>query len=319
MKLQIRNSRKSVIRLMVVLFSVMLCNESKAQVEPMFTQYMFNEPFLNPAFVGSHECISATALYRNQWVGIDGAPVTQTFNFHAPVNKRKLGLGLSLMNEEIGVAHQLTVFGQFSYRILYPHSALSFGIGGGFINDQEKFTKVKTIIQQDPQFATDVVKNFMPNASFGIYFYKKDFYVGLSIPRLIENKILINSENSLIKNAVNYKQWHYYLSSGYVFDLNDEVKFKPSTLIKVNQNAPVEVDLNADFILHDFLWLGAGYRTGDAVSAFVGIEFSKQLLFGYSYDYTLTPLKTFNDGSHELSLRYKFNYNKKLIISTRYF
>ena len=319
MKTQNKNRSMIVIRLVLTLFSVILFSDAKAQSEPMFTQYMFNEPFLNPAFVGSHECISVTALYRNQWVGIEGAPKTQTFNIHAPVNKRKVGVGLSVMNEEIGVSHQLTVFGQFSYRILYPHSALSFGIGGGFVNDQEKFTEVKTIVQQDPQFAYDVVKKFLPNASFGIYFYKSNFYAGVSIPRLIENRIIISSDNSLIKNAVNYKLWHYYLTSGYVFTLNDDLKFKPSFLLKINQNAPVELDLNADFIFHDLLWLGAGYRTGDAVSAFIGLQLNKQFLLGYSYDYTLTKLQSFNSGSHEITLRYKFNNNKKLIISTRYF
>ena len=304
---------------LLVVFFVFTSTEVKAQTDPLFTQYMFNETFINPAYVGSHESISATLLYRNQWVGIDGAPKTQTFSLHAPVERRKVGLGLSVMNEEIGVSHQFSAYGQFSFRILYPHSALSFGIAGGFLNDQEKFTEVRTINQGDPQFAVDVVKKFLPNASFGIYYYSSKFYVGLSIPRLIENKILISSANSLVKNTVNYSSWHYYLASGYVFDINDELKFKPSFLLKIVQNAPIELDLNANIIMHDFLWFGLGYRTGDAVNAFIGFQFSKQLLFGYSYDYSLSELQKYNSGSHEFTLRYKFNNNKKLVISTRYF
>ena len=293
--------------------------KAHAQLDAQFTQYMFNETFINPAFVGSHESISATLLYRNQWTGLDGAPKTQTFSIHAPASKRKIGLGLSVMNEEIGVSHQLSVSGQFSFRILYPSSALSFGLSGGFINDQERFSEVKTNTQNDPRFVNDVTRKFLPNSSFGVYYYNKRFYAGLSIPRLLENKIIVSSPNSPVSNSVNFKYWHYYLATGYVFDLNEDMKFKPSILLKVVQSVPVEIDLNAHFIFHDFLWLGVGYRSGDAMTAFLGLQFSSQVLFGYSYDYTLTDLQKYNSGSHELTLRYTFDFNKKIIISTRYF
>jgi type IX secretion system PorP/SprF family membrane protein len=301
------------------MISILFSGASQAQIDPQFTQYMFNETFINPAYVGSQESISATLLYRNQWVGIEGAPKTQTFSIHAPVKNRHVGLGISVMNEEIGISHQLSVYGYFAYRILYPHSALSFGLGGGFSNREERLSEVRTIVPGDQQFMTDLTKNFLPNSSFGIYYYNKKFYAGLSIPRLMENKIIISSVNSVVENTVNYKLWHYNLATGYVFTLNEDLKFKPSLLIKVVQNAPVEFDLNANFIIRDFLWLGAGYRTGDAVSALFGLQLSRQLLFGYSYDYTLTPLQTYNSGTHEISLRFNFGYNKKLVISTRYF
>ena len=294
-------------------------NNAKAQIEAQFTQYMFNETFINPAYVGSHESVSATLLYRNQWVGIEGAPKTQTFSIHAPLKNRHVGIGISAMNEEIGISHQLSVNAYFAYRILYPHSALSFGLGGGFSNQEERFSDVRTIVQGDQQFMTDVNKKFMPNSSFGIYYYNKHFYAGISIPRLMENKIIISSANSVVENKVNYKLWHYNLASGYVFDLKEDLKFKPSIFIKVVQNAPVEIDVNANFIIHDLLWLGAGYRSGDAVAALFGLQLRKNILLGYSYDYTLTPLKTYNSGTHEISLRYNFGYNKKLVISTRYF
>lgn len=294
-------------------------NNAKAQIEAQFTQYMFNETFINPAYVGSHESISATLLYRNQWVGIEGAPKTQTFSIHAPLKNRHIGVGISAMNEEIGISHQLSVHAYFAYRILYPYSALSFGLGGGFSNQEERFSEVKTIIQGDQQFMVDVNKKFMPNSSFGIYYYNKRFYAGISIPRLMENKIIISSANSVVENKVNYKLWHYNLASGYVFDLKEDLKFKPSIFIKLVQNAPVEIDVNANFIIHDLLWLGAGYRSGDAVAALFGLQLRKNILLGYSYDYTLTPLKTYNSGTHEISLRYNFGYNKKLVISTRYF
>lgn len=308
--------RNCLLRIVLLLFVPGL---AKAQIDPQFTQYMFNETFINPAYVGSRESISATLLYRNQWVGIEGSPKTQTFSIHAPLKNRHVGLGLSVINEEIGISHQLSFSAYFAYRILYPHSALSFGLGGGFSNHEERFSDVRTIIPGDQQFMTDVNKSFLPNSSFGVYYYNKKFYAGLSIPRLMQNKIIISSANSVVENKVNYKLWHYNLASGFVFDLKEDLKVKPSLLIKMVQNAPVEIDVNLNFIFHDFLWLGAAYRSGDAVAALLGLQLNRQLMLGYSYDYTLTPLEKYNSGTHEITLRYSFGYNKKLVISTRYF
>ena len=290
-----------------------------AQVEPMFTQYMFNETFINPAYVGSHENLAAALLYRNQWVGIDGSPKTQTFSIHGPVHKNKIGLGLSVMNESIGVTHQLAVYADFAYRIVMPTSTLAFGVQGGFVNDEEKFTDVKTITQGDNQFSSDEKEYFLPNAGFGIYYYKERFYAGFSIPRLLENKIDPSDPSGVARNFGSLQRWHYYLASGYVFDLNEGLKFKPSIMIKAVQNAPLELDGNVNFLIHDFLWLGAAYRTGDAVAGLIGLQVTKQLRFGYSYDYTLTNLQKFNSGSHEFTLSYDFASVKNKIISIRYF
>jgi type IX secretion system PorP/SprF family membrane protein len=310
---------KNRFRLFAVVVSVLMSVRADAQYEPMFTQYMYNETFINPAYAGSHENISTTMLYRNQWVGMDGAPTTQTFSFHAPVSRRKLGLGLSLMNENIGVSHQLSVYGNIAYRILFDRSVLSFGLQGGFVNDEEKYTDVHTITPGDNQFATDARKLFLPNAGFGMYYYKDKFYAGLSIPRLLENKIELLQTGTVVKNINNLKYWHYYLTTGYVFDLNDDWKFKPSLMIKTVLNAPVEADVDATFILKKFLWLGAAYRSGDAVAAMIGFQITKQLRCGYSYDYTLTGLQKFNSGSHEFTLGYDFSFDKNKVISTRYF
>jgi type IX secretion system PorP/SprF family membrane protein len=281
---------------------------------------MFNETFINPAYAGSHEGIASSLLYRNQWMGLNGAPKTQTLSIHTPVCKRELGVGLSVMNESIGITHQLSVYGNFAYRMLFPHSVLSFGLQAGFVNDEEKFSSVYTITQGDNQFATDVRKLFLPNAGFGVYYYYKDkFYAGLSIPRLFENKINPTESDIVVKNVGNVTYWHYYFATGYVMDVNDELKFKPSIMVKAVQHAPVEMDMDANFLFHNFLWIGGSYRTGDAVAALVGFQISKQLRLGYSYDYTLTNLQKFNSGSHEITISYDFSLDKNRIISTRYF
>jgi len=291
----------------------------QAQVEPMFTQYMFNETFINPAYAGSHDNLAAALLYRNQWTGIDGAPKTQTFSMHGPVDKNKIGLGGSILNESIGVTHQFAVYADFAYRILMPASTLAFGVQGGFVNDEEKFTDVRTITPGDNQFSADVKKYFLPNAGFGIYYYKEKFYTGLSIPRLLENKIDPSNPSAVAKNFGNLQRWHYYFASGYVFDLNDDLKLKPSIMVKTVQHAPLELDGDLNLLIHDFLWIGGAYRTGDAVAGLIGIQLSKQLRIGYSYDYTLSDLQKFNSGSHEFTLNYDFSFNKNKIISTRYF
>lgn len=304
-------------------FVFLLCGffsaQLKAQTETMLTQYKFNETFINPAYVGSHETFSAALFYRKQWVGIEGAPVTQTFSAHAPIKKKKIGLGLSVLNEKIGVSRQLLVYGGFSYRIIYPGAVLSFGLNAGFVNREDRFTEVNTVIPGDRQFAVDISKMFLPNAGFGIYFYKRNFYAGFSIPKLIQNNLNPTLPDYVENNVGKISSWHYYLTSGYMHTLNDVVKVKPSMMFKVTQNAPVQLDVNADFLINDFFWIGCGYRTGDAVNATIGLELTRELRFSYSYDYSVSKLQTYNSGSHEFGLRYQIVKIKNFISSPRYF
>lgn len=301
---------------MVMLIGALKAN---AQREPMFTQYMFNESFVNPAYAGSHESIGMNILYRDQWVGMDGSPKTQTFSIHSPLKNRKIGLGLAILNESIGVSNQFLASANFAYRIRMRRSVLQFGLQGGFVNDIENYSKVTTIDPGDNHFSKDIKKYFMPNAGFGTYFYTKKFYVGFSIPRLLENKIDPSLPNEVVNNVGNFSVWHYYFATGYVFTLNQDLKFKPSIMIKSVPNTPVEIDFNTNFLIRDLIWLGAAYRTGDAVSGLLGIQLSKQLRLGYSYDYTLSDLQKFNSGSHEFTLSYNIGLSKARITSPRYF
>ena len=305
--------------LLMIVMSLFTIINVKAQYEPMFTQYMFNETFINPAYVGSHENVSITLLSRNQWVGIEGAPKTQTFSIHSPINGHRFGIGLAVRNENIGVSHQLGVYTNFAYRILFDNSALSFGLQGGFVNDESRYTEVLTTTPGDNQFSSDTRKVFLPNAGFGIYYFREKFYAGFSIPRLIENNVTPSLTNGSVQNSWNIENWHYYFATGYVFDLNEDHKFKPSILVKAVQNAPVQLDVDANFLLKNFLWLGASYRSGDAIAAIIGFQVNKQLRFGYSYDYTLSKLQKYNSGSHEFTLGYEILIDRSRINSTRYF
>jgi len=319
MELLLQRGYKNRMRIYAIMVFICCSIRVQAQFEPMFTQYMFNETFINPAYVGSHENPAATLLYRNQWVGINGAPVTQTFTFHAPVADRRLGLGISAMNENIGVTHQLTAKVNAAYRLLFPNSALSFGLQGEFTNQEIKYTELNTITPGDNQFLSDQERHFRPNAGFGMYYYNDKFYAGISVPRVLENILDPSGKEHDSRTNKGFQYWHYYFATGVVLELNEDLKMKPSLMMKAVQNAPVEMDIDANFMIKDFLWLGCGFRTGDALSAMIGFQLTKQMRFGYSYDFTVSKLQRYNSGSHEFTLSYEFRTDKNKVISTRYF
>ncbi len=287
-----------------------------AQFEPQFTQYMFNEMFLNPAYAGSREHLAMTALYRNQWVGMDGAPKTQTFSAHTPLRNEKIGVGLSVLHEEIGVTQDFSVFGAYAYRIALADGNLSMAVSGGIIHHQEQLLEVKTQELGDVSFS-GTPRLTVPNAGFGTYYSNSRMYVGLSIPRMLHNKV--NASTGRAENRLNMPYWHYYLMGGYVFDLNESIKLKPTFMVKAVSGAPVIADLGAHVLLNEVLWLGGSYRTSDSWAAVMQVQLNKQMRLGYSYDYTLTDLNQFNTGTHEVTLGYDFSFNKKNVVTPRYF
>jgi type IX secretion system PorP/SprF family membrane protein len=290
--------------------------QSNAQFEPQFTQYMFNEMFINPAYAGSRDHVALTALYRNQWVGIDGAPKTQTFSAHAPLRNEKIGIGLNIMNEEIGVTHDLSAFANYAYRVPVSAGFLSMGLSAGIINHQERLLEVKTQDQFDNSFM-GTPRLTVPNAGFGVYYNSRTLYMGLSIPRLLQNSV--DATTGKGKNNVQMDYWHYYLMGGYVFPVSDFVKLKPTFLMKAVTGAPLEADLGVHALFNELIWIGGSFRTGDSWSAITSIQLNKQLRLGYSFDNTITELKQYNSGSHEITLGYDFSFNKKKIVTPRYF
>jgi len=290
--------------------------QSNAQFEPQFTQYMFNEMFINPAYAGSRDHVALTALYRNQWVGIEGAPKTQTFSAHTPLRNEKIGIGLNIMNEEIGITHDLSAFANYAYRIPVSSGFLSMGLSAGVINHQERLLEVKTQDQFDNSFM-GTPRLTVPNAGFGVYYNSHTLYMGLSIPRLLQNSVDANTGKGT--NNVQMEYWHYYLMGGYVFPVSDFIKLKPTFMMKAVTGAPLEADLGVHALLNELIWIGGSYRTGDSWSAILSLQLNKQLRLGYSYDNTITELKQYNSGSHEITLGYDFSFSKKKIVTPRYF
>lgn len=296
----------------MVFVALMGCALGHAQQQIMFTQYMFNGLAINPAYAGSHETVSATALMRQQWTGLDGAPSTQTFSMHSPLKKERVSLGLLVMHDKIGVTNQNGVYGSYAYRIpLSTKGKLAFGLQAGATFYNALFSKVSPT---DPTFKNDI-RLAQPNVGFGVYYNTDRFYAGISMPQLIETKFDKSStdpDSKLVR--------HYFASAGYVFDMGPSVKLKPNVLVKAVPGAPVEFDLNLNALLRDVLWVGLSWRTFDSFDAILQLQVTDQLQVGYSYDFaTTTDLSRVNGGSHELMLNYRFTFAKSRIVTPRYF
>lgn len=286
-----------------------------AQQQAMFTQYMFNGLVLNPAYAGSHEAISLTGVARKQWVGFEGAPSTQTFSIHAPVRLGKIGVGFYFLNDEIGVTNETNFFGSLSYRIKINEGFLSMGLQFGLLNHRTDFNKLRINDLDDPNLSGTLIDILKPNVGTGLYYNNDRLYIGLSVPHLLTNRFTSNQDANLVYTQAR----HYFLTAGYVFDLTHFLKFKPSTLLKAVEGAPIELDLNANLLINDVLWIGAGYRSFDSFHLMTQLQLTNQLAIGYTYDTSVNGLRAENTGTHEIMFNYRFNFNRKKIITPRYF
>jgi type IX secretion system PorP/SprF family membrane protein len=296
----------------------MLCfSVVKAQQDPMYTQYMENMITINPAYAGSKDMLSMMAVSRNQWVSMPGAPVTRTFSIHSPITGSNMGLGLSVLSDQIDPIKQTGVYFDYSYTLHFGgNQNLALGLKGGINFYQAGLSTLATNDSGDPVFANDINRNFLPNIGVGAFFHTDRYYLGLSLPKLIENTI---NKNSVATQNVSKEQIHIFFMAGYVFDLNRIVKFKPSILTKYVKNAPVSFDLNGNFLFYDRLWLGAMYRVGDSFGGLFQIQATNQLKIGYSYDLPINLLGAYNGGTHEIMVSYDFNFGRGKIRSPRYF
>lgn len=301
------------IKTLALCASMIVCSGAFGQQQAMFTQYMFNGLAINPAYAGSHRTLSLTALARIQWAGVDGAPATQTLSVHAPVANRRVGLGMLLLHDEIGVTKQTGIYGAFSYRIPFQNGGnLAFGIQGGFNTYNARFS---TISETDPTFAGADIKEILPNFGAGVFYSTKLFYAGFSAPQLLQNafdKYNPDSDAKLLR--------HYFLTTGYVFAINKDLMLKPSLLVKVVSGAPVQFDLNFSVLMKEVLWVGLSWRSFDSVDALIELQLTDRLQFGYAYDFaTTSEMRRINAGSHEIMLNYRVIKKRSRIKTPRYF
>lgn len=301
----------------LTLLAIVSLGQLHAQQEAMFTHYSFNTLAVNPGYAGSRDALTVTGLHRTQWHDFDGAPRTNTITLHSPIANEKIGLGLTLFNDKIGPTTSNALFIDFAYKIPVGPGKLAFGIKGGINRVGNDITGLKATDDGDVFLGSDQVSQVLPNVGFGLYYSTRTFYAGISTPRLLENDFKTNAVTQA------NEQRHYYFIAGTVFPITKKqnIKLRPTALVKVTQAAPVELDLTALFYFNDRFWTGPMFRTGDAVGALVGLNITDQFAFGYSFDWSyVNKTAQYNNGSHELMLRYDFVYNNaEKIRSPRYF
>ena len=305
---------------LVILF-VVLCSVTAAfsQQEAMFTHYSYNTLGVNPAYAGSRNALTMTALHRSQWVGFEGAPTTQTFTAHSPFYNEAVNIGLSFLNDKIGPVNNTGLFVDYAFRFkLTEKSKLALGIKMGFNAYGFDLASLNSADPNDP--ATNLSgRSFSPNFGVGAYYSTDNFYLGLSTPKLFKNNY--HYEVSSLSSGLSIEERHFYTIIGGVIRLSDDVELKPTAFMKVTKGAPVEGDVTASLIFYEKVHAGLMYRTGDAVGALIGYAINEQLFAGYSFDWSfVAQTGLHNAGSHEVVLRYDFIFNHiKRIRSPRYF
>ncbi len=306
--------RKSNIILFMLLF---VAWHVSAQQDPMFTQYMHNPVSINPAYAGSRGTLNLVGMHRQQWVGMDGAPKTLALSVNSPFLNYNVGVGLSLLQDEIGPIRQTGIYADYSYHLkVTPRINVAFGIKGG-VNVFDINLMALRGAQGDDYLAFNGLRKLtLPNVGLGTYLYSDRFYLGLSIPKILQNS-LSDDENTL--HYANKEERHYFLTGGVVLDVSDNIKFKPSTTIRIVSGSPVSAELSAAVLLRDQLWLGGMYRNDGSLGAMVRFDLTSQLSVGYSYDLSQTNLRPYNQGTHELYLSYDVVFRNRKILSPRYF
>jgi type IX secretion system PorP/SprF family membrane protein len=310
------------LRICLLLFVALLqiVSESIAQYDPLFSQYMFNELYINPAYAGSKDALSVTLFNRAQWTGFNGAPNAANINIHTPISQNKMGIGLNLIHDKIGVSKRGSILASYAYRIPLKNGYFSLGLQAGIVSVTEKYADLNPNNANDPEFAANAINLIAPNFGFGAYYYNQKFYAGISIPRMVQNKINFDEGKAILQNnKVSFENFHYFITTGCILKISEGLKLKPQLMTKLVKNAPTQIDVNLNALLFEKLWLGGGYRTSADLNAMVGFQFSPQFLASYSYDYSTSALKKFNSGSHEFGVNYIFSYNKKKIVTARYF
>tara|TARA_B110000967_G_scaffold130759_1_gene133596 strand:- start:1044 stop:1955 length:912 start_codon:yes stop_codon:yes gene_type:complete len=300
--------------LVILLFTILLASQGNAQQDPQYTQYMYNMNIINPAYTGSTEGLSVGALYRSQWVGLDGGPETFTFNVHSPVGKQ-VGLGLSVISDQIGPVKETNAYIDFSYTIpLGTVTKLAFGIKGGFTFHDIGLIGLDVIDDFDPNFQSNI-NEMTPNVGAGVYFYKPNkYYISVSVPNIL-NGVHLDTNGTKIGS----EKEHFFAAAGYVFDLSENFKLKPHTLLKYATNSPVSYDINANVFMYNMVEVGLGYRLQDSFSGMINFQVSNNMRIGYAYDAIRSDLDIVTNSSHEIFINFDLNFTKKVSRSPRYF
>ena len=309
----------NVIKVVCVLLIVFSTTTLKAQQDPMYTQYMFNTQVINPAYAGTWESVSFMVLGRQQWTGFDGAPQTYTFSSQIPLRNERTALGLNLISDKLGKEKRFYMFADYSHMVqLNENNILRLGLKGGFTNYSNNLMSYNLTEYNDPSFQENLNKT-TGNFGVGAFLYNKErYYVGLSIPKILNHNL---DTDANVEFSPELR--HYFLIAGLIFNLGENLKFKPTMLTKAtfgkDYGSPAQIDLSANFLIKEKVWLGAMYRTGDSYGFIAQWIIDKKLRIGYAYDITTTNLRNYSSGSHEVMVSYELRFLKEAFTSPRYF
>lgn len=306
-------------RRILMLFFGLLCGlRAMGQQEAMYSQYMFNKLSINPAYAGNREVSGITALFRAQWVGINGAPETKTISYDGLMPNKKVGLGFQAFNYKMGITNLNGGFVSYAYRINFVRSTLAFGLQGGASQIKADLNSVNLRNPNPDEAFLNNLNEVFINFGAGLFFNTERFYFGLSSPHLLKNRLRDNNQ-STADGQFTAQEPHIFVTSGYLFNLSDDFILKPSFLFKRIHGSPVELDLNTNLYIMEIFSIGAQYRTKNALAGMAEIQITPQIRMGYSYERSTTRLVEFNSGTHEIMLRFEFKNNNERLINPRYF
>lgn len=303
--------------LMIIVLFLSLFNVAEGQQMPQFTQYMFNDFVTNPAVAGTKEYYQARSNTRYQWVGIVDAPRTYMLSAYGPDRKYNMGYGGYAFNDVTGPTSRTGLYGSYSYNFkAHEDIRVSLGLSFGILQYKVDGSKVILHDDNDPSFGNAMYVKYMPDATFGGYVYASDYYGGFGISQMFGNKIDFKELTMLDKNSLTR---HLFVNGGYFYQLNDDIQIEPSAMIKGVLPVPMDFDIAVRGIYKELAWFGVSFRTGiktgttDAVSILIGYNHENQLIFGYSYDITLSDIHKYSSGTHELMIGLRFNKIKQSV------
>jgi type IX secretion system PorP/SprF family membrane protein len=298
-------------RILQAVFLVLIPLCLSGQLSPVTNQYVLNPLTINPAFAGNRGVLNLAANYRKQWTGITGAPETVTFTADAPVADNKVGLGLIIMNDKIGVTNNTYVMTNYAYNITMGEGSLSFGLGAGIITTNTVWSDLVVLDPGDELYLTNSSRFLVPSFSFGTYYNNRNFFLGFSIPEFVGYKF--NYDKNKYGLTVDPSQYNFLLNTGYAIGLSSKVNLIPSTLLNFSPGQKILFDLNANLDFNNRFWIGASYRNARSVGALVQVQINNQFKIAYTYDFDTGKLAGYSNGSHEVMLRYEFRYKVKVV------
>jgi type IX secretion system PorP/SprF family membrane protein len=299
--------------IVILLLSIFCSEYATAQQDPQYTQYMYTMNVVNPAYAGSKESLSLTALYRKQWSGLDGAPETITFSGHSPITDT-MGLGLSVIKDQLGPVEETNVFIDYSYTLQVSNALkLALGIKAGATFHDVGLTGLELQDEGDPFFSENI-NNTYPNVGAGLFLYSDSYYLGFSVPNLL-NSVHLDENGLKYGNETN----HFFGTAGYVFQISENIKLKPSVLVKGAFDAPLSFDGNLNALFYEKFELGVSYRLDDSFSGLIGFQITPNIRVGYAYDSVISELNAQGPGSHEVIATFDIFFKKRTLRSPRYF